>query len=65
MEDVGYQIAYNRQELKALIKEYTAKEVIIIALTGYCKLLFFLFLILKFPVVSRSFHAIQHLYTFT
>ena len=27
MEDVGYQIAYNRQELKNIIKEYTAKEV--------------------------------------
>ena len=27
MEDVGYQLAYNRQELKNIIKEYTAKEV--------------------------------------
>lgn len=27
MEDVGYQIAYNRQELKNIIKEYTTKEI--------------------------------------
>eukprot|EP00794_Sanderia_malayensis_P007234 gene7234-8042_t len=27
MEDVGYQLAYNRQELKNIIKEYNAKEI--------------------------------------
>ncbi len=27
-EDVGYQLAYNRQELKNIIKEYSAKEVL-------------------------------------
>ncbi|XP_065058911.1 exocyst complex component 1-like [Rhopilema esculentum] len=27
MEDVGYQIAYNRQELKNILKEYPAKEI--------------------------------------
>eukprot|EP00112_Aurelia_sp_Birch-Aquarium-sp1_P011123 Seg2346.6 transcript_id=Seg2346.6/GoldUCD/mRNA.D3Y31 product="Exocyst complex component 1" protein_id=Seg2346.6/GoldUCD/D3Y31 len=27
MEDVGYQIAYNQQELKNIMKDYTAKEI--------------------------------------